>query len=128
VTAGEIASTKSAELFAANNYSDYLHFHGISVEAAEALAEYWHKQIRQELGILAEDGKTLEDLFRQSYHGSRYSFGYPACPYLEDQQHIMQLLQPEKIGVSLTSEYQLVPEQSTSAIIVHHPESCYYSI
>jgi 5-methyltetrahydrofolate--homocysteine methyltransferase len=128
VTAGEVASTKSAELFAANNYSDYLHFHGISVEAAEALAEYWHKQIRQELGILAEDGKTLEDLFRQSYHGSRYSFGYPACPYLEDQQHIMQLLQPEKIGVSLTSEYQLVPEQSTSAIIVHHPESCYYSI
>ena len=128
VTVGRIASEKSQELFKSDQYNDYLHFHGLSVESAEALAEYWHKRVRAELGISAKDGPTLESLFRQTYQGSRYSFGYPACPNLEDQKFIFQLLEPERIGVSLTSEFQLVPEQSTSAIVVHHPEACYYSI
>ncbi|MCO6429298.1 MAG: methionine synthase [Deltaproteobacteria bacterium] len=128
VTIGSLASEKCQELFRSDEYTDYLHFYGLSVETAEALAEYWHKQIRRELGIDGEDSEKIEDLFRQQYHGERYSFGYPACPNLEDQKYIFQLLQPEKIGVSLSSEYQLVPEQSTSAIIVHHPEACYYSI
>ncbi len=128
VTSGALASEKCAELFKADQYTDYLHFYGLSVETAEALAEFWHRRIRQELGIAGEDGATIESLFRQTYHGERYSFGYPACPNLEDQKYIFQLLNPDKIGVSLSSEWQLVPEQSTSAIIVHHPDSCYFSI
>lgn len=128
VTSGAIASEKCQELFAKDQYADYLHFYGLSVETAEALAEYWHKKIRTELGIAGEDGPTIESLFRQTYHGERYSFGYPACPNLEDQTHIFQLLNPEQIGVALSSEFQLVPEQSTSAIIVHHPGACYFSI
>jgi len=128
VTAGAKASEVCQELFKSDQYSDYLHFYGLSVESAEALAEYWHKRIRSELGIAGQDGPTVDALFRQTYHGARYSFGYPACPNLEDQQHIFKLLHPEKIGVELSSEFQLVPEQSTSAIIVHHPEACYFSI
>ncbi len=128
VTAGERASQVCKELFASDQYTDYLHFYGLSVETAEALAEYWHKKIRQEMQIASEDGQTIESLFRQTYHGERYSFGYPACPNLEDQKYIFELLYPEQIGIELSSEYQLVPEQSTSAIIVHHPEACYYSI
>lgn len=128
VTIGEIASTMCQELFQNDQYTDYLHFYGLSVETAEALAEYWHKRIRAELSISAKDGATVDMLFRQGYHGSRYSFGYPACPNLEDQRHIFKLLEPERIGMSLTSEYQLVPEQSTSAIIVHHPDAHYFSI
>ena len=128
VTSGAIASEKCAELFKSDEYSDYLHFYGLSVETAEALAEYWHRRIRHELGIHAEDGLTNESLFRQTYHGERYSFGYPACPNLEDQKYIFDLLQPEKIGVTLSSEWQIVPEQSTSALIVHHPDACYFSV
>lgn len=128
VTVGAIASEKCQELFKANNYSDYLHFYGLSVETAEALAEYWHKRVRQELGIAGEDGLTVEQLQRQMYHGERYSFGYPACPNLEDQKYIFELLTPEKIGISLSSEFQLEPEQSTSAIIAHHPDAAYFGI
>ncbi len=128
VTAGARASEVCRELFASNQYTDYLHFYGISVETAEALAEYWHRAIRHELGIAGQDGQTIESLFRQTYRGERYSFGYPACPNVEDQEHLFKVLEPEKIGVTLSSEFQLVPEQSTSAIIVHHPEACYYSI
>lgn len=128
VTAGGFASEKCQELFKANEYTEYLHFYGLSVESAEALAEYWHKKIRQELGIDDQEPATIEELFRQEYHGERYSFGYPACPNLEDQTHIFKLLDPEKIGVSLSSEFQLHPEQSTSAVIVHHPDAVYYSI
>lgn len=128
VTIGALASEKCHELFKSDQYTDYLHFYGLSVETAEALAEFWHRRIRAELGIGAHDGPTMESLFRQTYQGERYSFGYPACPNLEDQRFIFELLHPEKIGVSLSSEFQLVPEQSTSAIIVHHPEACYYSI
>lgn len=128
VTAGAKASEKCQELFKADEYSDYLHFYGLTVETAEALAEYWHKRIRQELKIGSEDGLTIDSLFRQTYRGERYSFGYPACPNLEDQQKIFDLLKPELIGVELSSEFQLVPEQSTSAVIAHHPDACYFSI
>ena len=128
VTVGRRASEYSHELFKADNYSDYLYFHGLSVESAEALAELWHKRIREELGIAGADSPDLTRLFKQQYQGSRYSFGYPACPRLEDQEKLFTLLNPSRIGVDLTEEFQLEPEQSTSAIIVHHPEAKYFSI
>ena len=128
VTMGRVASERSHELFKADLYDDYLHFHGLAVEAAEALAELWHKRVRAELGISALDAKTPEGLFGQGYTGSRYSFGYPACPRLEDQVHLFTLLDPQRIGLELTEEFELVPEQSTSAIVVHHPEARYFNI
>jgi 5-methyltetrahydrofolate--homocysteine methyltransferase len=128
VTMGRRASEYSQELFKSDNYADYLYFHGLSVEGAEALAELWHKHIRQELGIADKDAKNLNELFRQGYQGSRFSFGYPACPNLEDQTKLFELLEPSRIDVELTEEFQLDPEQSTSAIIVHHPEARYFSI
>lgn len=128
VTMGTVASEHSAQLFASNNYKEYLYFHGLSVECAEALAELWHKRIRQELGIAGKDATDIRRLFSQGYQGARYSFGYPACPNLEDQAKLMDLLRGERIGVRLTEEFQLVPEQSTTAIIVHHPEARYFTI
>ena len=128
VTVGRRASEYSHQLFKADNYTDYLYFHGLSVETAEALAELWHQCIRHELGIANHDAGELTQLFRQQYQGSRFSFGYPACPNLEDQQKLFTLLEPGRIDVSLTEEFQLEPEQSTSAIIVHHPEAKYFSI
>ena len=128
VTMGRRASEYAQELFKADNYSDYLYFHGLSVEAAEALAELWHKKIREELGIAGKDATNLNELFRQGYQGSRFSFGYPACPNLEDQAKLFELLDPSRIDVELTEEFQLDPEQSTSAIIIHHPEARYFSI
>ena len=128
VTVGRRASEYAHELFKSDNYADYLYFHGLSVESAEALAELWHKRIRQELGIAGNDASSLTRLFHQQYQGSRYSFGYPACPRLEDQEKLFTLLDPARIDVSLTEEFQLEPEQSTSAIIVHHPEAKYFSI
>jgi 5-methyltetrahydrofolate--homocysteine methyltransferase len=128
VTVGQMASEISKKLFESDKYSDYLYFHGLSVESAEALAEFWHKQMRAELGMAQDDAKDIRALFRQSYRGARYSFGYPACPHLEDQAKLFRLLQPERIGISLTEEFQLVPEQSTSAIIVHHPAAVYFNV
>jgi 5-methyltetrahydrofolate--homocysteine methyltransferase len=128
VTVGRRASEYAQELFRSDNYRDYLLFHGLSVEAAEALAELWHKRIREELGIAGRDAHDLNRLFHQGYQGSRFSFGYPACPNLEDQTKLFELLGPERIGVELSEEYQLVPEQSTSAIVVHHEEARYFSI
>ncbi|HET6977792.1 MAG TPA: methionine synthase [Pyrinomonadaceae bacterium] len=128
VTVGRRASEYAHELFKADNYSDYLYFHGLSVESAEALAELWHRRIREELGIAGADSPDLTRLFKQEYQGSRYSFGYPACPRLEDQEKLFELLNPSLIDVNLTEEFQLEPEQSTSAIIVHHPEAKYFSI
>ena len=128
VTMGSRASEYSRELFKSDNYADYLYFHGLSVEGAEALAELWHKRIREELGIAGGDAGDVRKLFRQQYQGSRFSFGYPACPNLEDQTKLFELLDPARIGVELTEEFQLDPEQSTSAIIVHHPEAKYFSI
>src|SRR2546425_5142448 len=128
VTMGRRASEYSQELFKSDNYADYLYFHGLSVESAEALAELWHKRIRQEFDIADHDAKNLNELFRQGYQGSRFSFGYPACPNLEDQAKLFELLDPSRIDVELTEEFQLDPEQSTSAIIIHHPEARYFSI
>ncbi len=128
VTMGRRASEYSQELFKADNYAEYLYFHGLSVEAAEALAELWHKRIREEIGIAGKDAPVLAKLFHQGYQGSRYSFGYPACPNLEDQTKLFELLDPSRIEVALTDEYMLDPEQSTSAIIVHHEEAKYFSI
>src|SRR5438874_534805 len=126
VTMSDVASAHSAQLFAANQYQDYLHFHGLSVEMAEALAEYWHHRIREEWGFADEDGPTLGGLFKQQYRGSRYSWGYPACPDLDDQAKVAELLDIGRIGVTVSEEFQLHPEQSTSAIIVHHPEAKYF--
>ncbi len=128
VTMGRKASEHSAQLFKSDNYTDYLLFHGLSVESAEALAEMWHKRIREELGIAGNDAPELAKLFHQGYQGSRYSFGYPACPNIEDQTKLFELLQPERIGVELTDEFMLDPEQSTSAIVLHHPEAKYFNI
>jgi 5-methyltetrahydrofolate--homocysteine methyltransferase len=128
VTMGKVASEYAQKLFLENNYKDYLYFHGLSVEAAEALAELWHKKIREELQIHRRDAEEIKRLFSQGYQGSRYSFGYPACPSLEDHVKLFELLEPERIGVELTEEYQLVPEQSTDAIIVHHPEARYFTV
>jgi 5-methyltetrahydrofolate--homocysteine methyltransferase len=125
---GRRASEYAHELFANDNYTDYLLFHGLSVESAEALAEMWHKRIRTELGFAQNDASELAKLFHQGYQGSRYSFGYPACPNLEDQTKLFELLQPERIDVELSEEFQLHPEQSTSAIIVHHPDAKYFNI
>ncbi len=127
VTMGLEASEATARLFTANRYREYLELHGVTVEMAEALAEYWHKRIREELGISGEDAGDLEALFDLGYRGARYSFGYPACPDLEEQEKIFELLKPERIGVELSEEYQLHPEQSTSAIVVHHPEANYFN-
>lgn len=128
VTVGKRASEYAHELFKSDNYADYLYFHGLSVESAEALAELWHKRIREELGIAGEDAVDVRKLFQQNYQGSRFSFGYPACPNLEDQAKLFELLDPARIDVELTEEFQLDPEQSTSAIIVHHPEAKYFSV
>jgi 5-methyltetrahydrofolate--homocysteine methyltransferase len=126
VTMGKRATEREHELFADNKYQDYLLLHGLSVEMTEALAEYWHRRVREDWGFADEDGPTLAGLFRQQYRGSRYSWGYPACPELEDQAKLVDLLELDRIDVSLTEEFHLVPEQSTSAIIVPHPEAKYF--
>ena len=128
VTMGQTPSQVGQDLFARHRYDDYLHFHGLAVETAEALAEWLHKRVRHELGIGAADAPLTEHLFAQGYQGSRYSFGYPACPRLEDHEPLFRLLGADRIGVSLSEEYQIVPEQSTAAIISHHPEARYFNI
>ncbi len=126
VTMGRRVSERERELFAANEYHDYLMLHGLGVEMTEALAELWHRRIREEWGYAGEDGPTVAGLFRQQYRGSRYSWGYPACPDLDDQAKVADLLEIDRIGVELTEEFHLVPEQSTSAIIVPHPDAKYF--
>jgi len=129
VTIGSRASEETKKLFDAGEFTKYLYLHGLSVETAEALAELFHKQIREELGIAGDDAARIGDLFHQKYRGSRYSFGYPACPNLEDQTKLFALLKPEEnIGVRLTSGFHMEPEQSTSAIIVHHPQAKYFVV
>jgi 5-methyltetrahydrofolate--homocysteine methyltransferase len=128
VTMGEVASAHAKILFDANDYKEYLYFHGMGVECAEALAEMWHKHIRTELGIAHNDAPNIKKLFSQGYQGSRFSFGYPACPNLEDHKKLFALLRPERIGVTMTEEFMLHPEQSTDAIIVHHPEAKYFKV
>ena len=127
VTMGSTVSEAAAKLFAANNYREYLELHGLSVQLTESLAEHWHARIREELSVKSEDSSDLQGILDQGYRGSRYSFGYPACPDLEQQVQLCQLLDPIRIGVELSEEFQLHPEQSTSAIIVHHPEAKYFN-
>jgi 5-methyltetrahydrofolate--homocysteine methyltransferase len=129
VTIGARASVETQILFERGEYTRYLYLHGLSVETAEALAEFLHRRIRQQLNIAGEDSPRIGDLFHQKYRGSRYSFGYPACPHMEDQTKLFALLRPaENIGVRLTSTYLLEPEQSTSAIVVHHPNAKYFVV
>lgn len=128
VTVGEEVSKLEKELFAKGDFQDYLFVHGMGVETAEALAEYWHRQIRMEMGIADQEPDEMRLLFSAKYHGARYSFGYPACPNLEDQAKLFELLSPQDIGIELSEEFMLVPEQSTSAIVVHHPEAKYFNI
>ena len=128
VTVGEKVSERARALFDNDDYAEYLYLHGFGVECAEALAELWHKRMRQELGIAGEDSPRVRDLFTQKYRGSRYSFGSPACPEMSDQEKLFRLLQPERIGCRLTENWQIDPEQSTSAIIVHHPDAKYFNV
>ncbi len=127
VTVGSRIGEATAELFAADSYRDYLELHGLSVQLAEALAEYWHARVRGELGFAAEDPANVEGMFDLQYRGARFSLGYGACPDLEDRAKIAALLEPERIGVHLSEEFQLHPEQSTDAIVIHHPEAKYFN-
>ena len=128
VTVGQRATEIEQKLFADNKYAEYLYIHGIAVETAEALAEVVHSMIRRDWNVQSEDAEQVEKLFQQHYRGSRYSFGYPACPNLEDQKKLFQILPAEKIGLVLTEEFQLVPEQSTTAIVLHHPKAKYFVV
>jgi len=128
VTMGSVVSERAGELFAADRYAEYLRLHGLGVEMAEALAEHWHRRIREEWGFAEEDGPSLAGLFRQQYRGGRYSWGYPACPDLEDNVTVWRLLGGERIGLEVGEEtgYQYQPEQTTSAIICAHPQAKYF--
>ncbi|MHB1156621.1 MAG: methionine synthase [Phycisphaerales bacterium] len=128
VTMGDEASRRAKQLFENHQYKDYLFLHGLGVEMAEALAEYWHKRMRAELGFGGDDSDDIRKLFTQHYRGSRYSFGYPACPDMSDQEKLFRLIGPERIGCKLTENWQIDPEQSTSAIIVHHPQAKYFAV
>lgn len=127
VTVGSRIGEATAELFASDSYRDYLELHGLSVQLAEALAEYWHARVRSELGFAGDDPDAIEDMFALKYRGARFSLGYGACPNLEDRAKIAELLQPERIGVKLSEEFQLHPEQSTDAIVLHHPDAKYFN-
>ncbi|WP_406196846.1 methionine synthase [Kitasatospora sp. NBC_01560] len=127
VTMGNRISEAANELFANNSYRDYLELHGLSVQLAEALAEFWHARVRYELGFSGEDPQDVKDMFALKYRGARFSLGYGACPELEDRAKIAELLRPERIGVVLSEEFQLHPEQSTDAIVIHHPEAKYFN-
>jgi len=128
VTMGPVVSERAKTLFENDEYAEYLYLHGMGVECAEALAELWHKRIREELGVAGDDHEEVRKLFAQNYRGSRYSFGYPACPEMSDQEKLFRLLEPERIGCRLTENWQIDPEQSTSAIVVHHPEAKYFNV
>ena len=127
-TMGSDISTRTAELFSQDRYEDYLKLHGLGVEMTEALAEYWHARIRRELGIGGEDDPTIRGLFRQKYRGGRYSWGYPACPDLEDNLTVAELLGAERLGIDVGEHtgFQYQPEQTTSAIVCHHPQAKYF--
>ena len=128
VTMGPAVSERTAKLFADDRYQDYLLLHGLGVEMAEALAEYWHRRMREEWGFAHEDGPSLAGLFRQQYRGGRYSLGYPACPDLEDNMTVLALLGGERIGLECNEEtgFQYQPEQTTSALVCHHPQAKYF--
>jgi 5-methyltetrahydrofolate--homocysteine methyltransferase len=127
VTMGSRVSKETARLFDGDSYREYLELHGLSVQLTEALAELWHSRVREELAIGGDDGDAAGAIRDQAYRGSRYSLGYPACPDLEDRSKLVELLEPGRIGVTLSQEFQLHPEQSTDAMIVHHPEAKYFN-
>jgi 5-methyltetrahydrofolate--homocysteine methyltransferase len=128
VTMRRRVSEAAHQWFAEDPYPDYFYLHGLSAEMAETFAEYLHKRIRDELGFAAEEARDPEAMLAQGYRGSRYSFGYPACPNLADQKQLLALLGAGEIGITLSEEDQLDPEQSTSAIVVHHPQAKYFSV
>jgi 5-methyltetrahydrofolate--homocysteine methyltransferase len=123
---GRAVSEEADKLFAGNEYQNYLFLHGLGVEMTEALAEYWHRRIREELGFADEDGPTVTGLFRQQYRGGRYSWGYPACPDLADNAKVVELLGADRVGVAMSENDQLEPEQTTDAIICSHPAAKYF--
>ncbi|MCA6588435.1 MAG: methionine synthase [Pseudanabaena sp. M090S1SP1A06QC] len=127
VTVGHIATEFAQGLFKANQYTDYLYFHGLAVQMAEAVAEWTHTRIRHELGFGTEDPDNIRDILAQRYHGSRYSFGYPACPNMQDQYKLLDLLDAKRVDLVMDESEQLYPEQSTTALIVHHPIAKYFS-
>ena len=128
VTIGQHAADFARELFHGDKYQEYLYWHGLNAEGAEGLAEYVHKRIRVELGFGTEDAREIDELIKQNYRGSRYSFGYPAVPKLADQRMILDLLGADAIGLVMGDEDQLWPEDSTSALISHHPYSKYFAV
>ncbi|EKD69247.1 MAG: Methionine synthase, partial [uncultured bacterium] len=128
VTAGKKAGAEIKKLYSGDNYKDYLHLHGLSVEMAEALTEYMHLLIRKEMGIIDENALDNQAIVRQKYRGSRYSFGYPACPDLAMQKELFNILDPGEIDVELTESFEMTPEQSTTAIIIHHPDAKYFAV
>jgi 5-methyltetrahydrofolate--homocysteine methyltransferase len=128
VTMGREVTRIAHEWYTAGKYQDYLYLHGLGVESAEALAEYFHRQLRLEWGIGGDDAPKVEKLFKGHYRGCRYSFGYPACPNLEDQGQLFQLIEPERVGITLSEQFQLEPEQSTTAIVLHHPKAKYFNV
>jgi 5-methyltetrahydrofolate--homocysteine methyltransferase len=128
VTAGSAVDAFTAKMFAENRYRDYLELHGLTMQLTEALAEYWHSRIRAELGFAGEDPSEIEGMFKLDYRGARFSLGYPACPDMEDRRKVVELLKPERMGVELSDELQLHPEQSTDAFVFHHPEARYFSV
>jgi 5-methyltetrahydrofolate--homocysteine methyltransferase len=128
VTAGANIDAFAQTLFAGDSYRDYLELNGLAMQLTEALAEYWHAQVREEWGFGHEDPKELSDILGVKYRGARFSLGYPACPDMEDRTKVVELLKPERIGVELSEELQLHPEQSTDAFVFHHPEAQYFSV
>ncbi len=128
VTAGSAVDAVTAKLYAENKYREYLELHGLTMQLTEALAEYWHSRVRAELGFAAEDPDDIAGMFKLQYRGARFSLGYPACPDMEDRRKVVQLLKPERMGVVLSEELQLHPEQSTDAFVFHHPEARYFSV
>ena len=128
MTIGQHASEVARQWFDDDRYQDYLYLHGLGVEMAEAMAEYVHKRVRSDLGFGDLDSRDKDELLSQGYRGSRYSFGYPACPTMSDQRKILDLLDADRIDLVMGDEDQLHPEQSTSAIVVHHPQAKYFSV
>jgi len=128
VTAGSAVDAFTAQMFAENKYRDYLELNGLTMQLTEALAEYWHSRVRAELGFAAEDPTDIAGMFKLNYRGARFSLGYPACPDMEDRRKVVELLKPERMGVELSEELQLHPEQSTDAFVFHHPEARYFSV
>ena len=128
VTVGQEVSRIAKDWYDSGKYQDYFYLHGLGVESAEALAEYFHQRLRQEWGIAGDDATEIRKLFKTHYRGCRYAFGYPACPDLEDQTKLFELIRPEVVGISLTEQFQLEPEQSTTALVVHHPAAKYFNV